>query len=49
MMVIIEKIEDSIGIDKNKQENKSIDRPPIITGLRPTLSDKEPVMGEKNI
>lgn len=49
MIIISETIEDSIGIAKNMHENKRIDNPPKIIGLRPTLSDKKPVIGEKII
>ncbi len=44
-----EKCEASTGIARTKQENKRIDNPPIITGFRPILSDKEPVKGERII
>lgn len=47
--MINEKIEESIGIARNMHENKSIDKPAKITGLRPILSDMKPVIGEKII
>ena len=38
-----------MGIAKMTQENNKTDKPIIIIGLRPILSDMEPVTGERNM
>jgi len=49
MIAIREKVEDSIGNAKNIVETKRIDNPLTIIGLRPILSDKDPMIGDKTI
>jgi hypothetical protein len=46
MMRIIENTEDSIGNAKIIHEKRRIVNPYTIRGLRPILSDKDPVIGE---
>ena len=48
-MIIKENSDDSIGNANIIQEISKIDNPLRIIGFRPTLSDNEPVIGEKSI
>ena len=41
--------ETAIGIANMMHDTSNMDNPSTITGFRPTLSDKDPVIGEKTM